>query len=170
VLQAQSDSPQQHEIREFEIVEVRDLRGKKKTGRPPRLTKARFDRMLDLIRAGNTNTASCRIENVAYTTWREHIRRKPEWRAELVEAEKIRDEVWKDFALETIRLAMPKSWQAGMTFLERKYPLEYSLRVPNRPTTEPDVPEPPLPAQILQEHRRLTLELLREDSEKATHP
>jgi hypothetical protein len=35
---------------------------KKKTGRPLKLTEARFRRMIFLIREGNTNSAACRIE------------------------------------------------------------------------------------------------------------
>jgi hypothetical protein len=38
------------------------LDDKKKTGRPLKLTEARFRRMIVLIREGNTNSAACRIE------------------------------------------------------------------------------------------------------------
>jgi hypothetical protein len=165
VLEAQTDS-EQHQIREFEIVEVRDLQGKKKTGRPLRVTEARFRRMLELVREGHTNTAACRIEKIAYSTWRGHVQHKPEWRERLAEAEKVRDEVWRDFALEMVRSAMPRHWAAAMTFLERRYPLEFSLRVPNRPPNPADESESePLPSELLAEHRRLALELLREDSQ-----
>jgi hypothetical protein len=54
------------------------------------------------------------------------------WRAELAEAEKIRDEVWRDHALEMVKSAMPKNWVAAMTYLERKYPNEFALRTVNR--------------------------------------
>jgi hypothetical protein len=66
--------------------------------------------MLALIRDGNTNSAACRIEGITYTTWRDHIQRTPEWRAELAEAEKVRGEVWRDYALEMVKNAMPKNW------------------------------------------------------------
>src|SRR4029077_1737968 len=88
--------------------------------------------MLTLIREGNTNSAACRIEGITYTTWREHIQQKPAWRTELAEAEKIRDEVWRDHALEMVKSAMPKNWVAAMTYLERKYPNEFALRTVNR--------------------------------------
>jgi len=68
------------------------LDGKKKTGRPLKLIEARFRRMIVLIREGNTNSAACRIEGISYVTWRFHIQQKPDWRAELAKAEKIRDE------------------------------------------------------------------------------
>jgi hypothetical protein len=119
------------------------------------------------IREGHTNTAACRVERVCYTTSRGHIQAKPQWRAELAEAEKIRDEVWRDYALEMIRSAMPKHWVAAMTFLERRYPLEYSLRIPNRPNPEHESDEPPLPSEVIAEHRRLMREMLLEDRQAA---
>jgi len=57
-----------------------------------------------------------------------HVREKEEWRIQLTEAEKIRDEVWRDHALEMVKSAMPRNWVAAMTYLERKYPSEFSLR------------------------------------------
>jgi hypothetical protein len=118
------------DVREFEVVELPIQR---KGGRPLKLTEARFRRMLTLIREGNTNSAACRIEGITYMTWRLHIQRKPAWRAELAEAERIRDEVWRDHAIEMVRKAMPKTWIAAVTFLERKWPQEFSLRNVVRP-------------------------------------
>jgi hypothetical protein len=113
-------------MRELEVVVLED---KKKTGRPLKLTEARFHRMLGLIREGNTNSAACRIEGIKYVTWRSHIQQKPEWRAELAEAEKVRDEVWRDHAIEVVRSAMPRNWVAAMAFLERKWKNEFSQKV-----------------------------------------
>jgi hypothetical protein len=129
VSQPQSDLCQQEErpVRELEVVVLED---KKKTGRPLKLTEARFRRMLGLIREGHTNSAACTIEGLTYSSWRDHIQRNPEWRAELAEAEKVRDEVWRDHALEMVKNAMPRNWQAAMCYLERRYPLEFSLRIP----------------------------------------
>jgi hypothetical protein len=56
------------------------------------------------------------LEGITYTAWREHIQQKPEWRAELAEAEKIRDEIWRDHALERVKSAMPRNWQAAMCY------------------------------------------------------
>jgi len=139
VSQSQTDSypPEQTEVRELEVVRLED---KKKTGRPLKLTETRFRRMIVLIREGNTNSAVCRIEGISYVTWRDHIQHKPHWRAELAEAEKIRDEVWRDHALETIKSAMPKNWVAAMTYLERKYPSEFSLRTVVRNLNSTDSP------------------------------
>jgi hypothetical protein len=113
------------EVRELEVVRIGE---KNKGGRPVKLTEARFARILELIREGTVNTAACRIERIDYSTWRDHIVQKPEWRSRLTEAEKIRDEVWRDHALEMVKNAMPKNWVAAMTYLERKYPSEFSLR------------------------------------------
>jgi hypothetical protein len=96
--------------------------------------------MIVLIREGNTNNAACRIEGITYTTWREHIQQKPAWRPEVTEAEKIRDEVWRDHALEMVKSAMPKNWVAAMTYLERKYPNEFALRTVNRNLNSTDQP------------------------------
>jgi hypothetical protein len=69
--------------------------------------------MIVLIREGNTNSAACRIEGITYSIWRNHIQQKPHWRADLAEAEKVRDEVWRDHALEMVKSAMPKNWVAA---------------------------------------------------------
>ena len=116
------------------------LDDKKKTGRPLKLTEARFRRMIVLIREGSTNSSACRIEGISYVTWRFHIQQKPAWRAELAEAERIRDEVWRDHALEMVKSAMPKNWVAAMTYLERKYPSEFSLRTVVRNLNSTDSP------------------------------
>jgi hypothetical protein len=116
------------------------LDDKKKTGRPLKLTESRFRRMIVLIREGNTNSAACRIEGISYVTWRFHIQQKPDWRADLAEAEKIRDEVWRDHALEMVKSAMPKNWVAAMTYLERKYPNEFALRTVSRNLNSTDQP------------------------------
>ena len=115
-------APYQQEEPPLRELEVMVLEDKKKTGRPLKLTEARFRRMLGLIREGNTNSAACRIEGINYVTWRDHIRRKPEWGVLVAEAEKVRDEVWRDHAIEMVRSAMPRNWCAAMTFLERKWP------------------------------------------------
>ena len=65
---------------------------------------------------------------------------KPDWRSEVAEAEKIRDEVWRDHALEMVKSAMPKNWVAAMTYLERKYPSEFSLRAVTRNLNSTDSP------------------------------
>jgi hypothetical protein len=36
--------------------------------------------------------------------------------------------MWRSHALEAVRGAFDKNWQAAMTFLERRYPNEFALR------------------------------------------
>src|SRR6266446_10269208 len=55
---------------------------------------------------------------------------EPSW----AEAQKIREEVWRDHALEMVKSAMPKNWQAAMTYLERRFPNEFALRTVIRST------------------------------------
>jgi hypothetical protein len=106
------------------------------------------------------------LEGITYTTWREHIQQKPQWRAELAEAEKIRDAVWRDHVLEMVKSAMPRNWQAAMCYLERRYPLEFSLRIPARRAMNSieQQREEPVPAEVLACHRALLLELARQDA------
>jgi hypothetical protein len=145
------------------------LEDKKKTGRPLRLNEARFRRMLGLIREGNTNSAACRIEGISYVSWRSHIQQKAHWRAELVEAEKVRDEVWRDHALEMVKSAMPRNWVAAMTYLERKYPNEFALRTVNRNLNSTEAPiGEAVPEQRLLEYGRQMAEFAKGNEPKGT--
>ena len=46
---------------------------------------------------------------MSYAGFRNHVARNPKYQKRLSKAEKIRDEVWKDYALEMIKQAMPKT-------------------------------------------------------------
>jgi hypothetical protein len=89
-----------------------------------------------------------KLRQVNYSPWDtfgfynrlERGQQKPDWRSEVAEAEKIRDEVWRDHALEMVKSAMPKNWVAAMTYLERKYPNEFALRTVNRNLNSTDQP------------------------------
>jgi hypothetical protein len=166
VSQAQPDSYQHEEpqVRELEVVVLED---KKKTGRPLRLTEARFRRMLGLIREGHTNSAACRMEGLHYTTWRDHIQQNPEWRTLVAEAEKVRDEVWRDHALEMVKSAMPRNWVAVMTYLERKYPNEFALRTVNRNLNSTEAPiGDQVPEARLLEYSKQMSEFVRANEQK----
>jgi hypothetical protein len=84
----------------------------------------------------------------------------------LAEVEKIRDEVWRDHALEMVKSAMPRNWPAAMCYLERRYPLEFSLRIPASQAVNSieQQPEEPVPAEVLARHRALLLELARQNA------
>jgi hypothetical protein len=92
--------------------------------------------------------------------------RSPSGGSELAEVEKIRDEVWRDYALEMVKSAMPRNWPAAMCYLERRYPLEFSLRIPASQAVNSieQQPEEPVPAEVLARHRALLLELARQNA------
>ena len=81
-----------------------------------------------MIESAATTIAACRQMLVSYTRFRAVVNDSEQYQHRLREASKIRDEVWRDHAIEMVRNAMPKNWVAAMTFLERKWPSEFSLR------------------------------------------
>ena len=120
------------EVLELQVVPSWVGTGVPGPGRPLFLTPRRFLTIIKMIEGGARVTQACRQALVSYAGFRNHVARNPKYQKRLHKAEKIRDEVWKDHALEMIRQAMPKNWIACMTYLERKYPNEYSLRTVNR--------------------------------------
>jgi hypothetical protein len=112
---------------EFEV--VRDVSTTvAKRGRPRFLTTARFESICKLVEEGATNVAACRQMLVSYPRFRAVVNDNSKYQDRLKEATKIREEVWRDHALEMVRNAMPKSWIAAMTYLERRFPSEFSLK------------------------------------------
>jgi hypothetical protein len=101
-------------------------------GRPVKLNDLRFARILDLIRAGTTTTAACKVEGVTYNHWRSRIRENPEWAQRLADAEVERDDLRRDKAIEAIEAAFPKNFVAAAWWLERNYPELYALKTVNR--------------------------------------
>jgi hypothetical protein len=108
-------------VREAEVIEA-------KRGRPKKLNDRRIEEICKLIESGATTTAACRQLLVSYTRFRAVVHDSEQYQNRVREASKIRDEVWRDHAIEMVRNAMPKNWVAAMTFLERKWPSEFSLR------------------------------------------
>jgi hypothetical protein len=112
---------------EFEV--VRDVSTTvAKRGRPRFLTPARFESICKLVEEGATNVAACRQMLVSYPRFRAVTANNTNYQDRLKEATKIREEVWRDHALEMVRIAMPKNWIAAMTYLERRFPSEFSLK------------------------------------------
>ena len=145
------------------------LEEKKKTGRPLRLTEARFRRMLGLIREGHTNSAACAIEGLTYSTWRDHIQHRPEWRTLLAEAEAERAELRRDKALETLQAAFPKTWVAAAWYLERRHPELYALKTVHRNLNSNEAPiGDQVPEQRLLEYGRQMAEFARANEQKET--
>jgi hypothetical protein len=100
-----SSIPKNKSDQELVLAAQFDVVGRRKEGRPIKLTEARFKRILEHIRRGLTSLKAVRVEGIVYTTWRNHLQRKPEWQKLVDAAEDIREEVWRAEALETIRAA-----------------------------------------------------------------
>jgi hypothetical protein len=109
-------------------------------GRPLKLNEQRFNRILELIRAGMTTTTACRVEGVTYQHWRFRIRGNSEWLQRLADAEVERDDLRRDKALEAIEAAFPKNFVAAAWLLERRYPELYALKVVNRNINSTEAP------------------------------
>jgi hypothetical protein len=89
----------------------------------------------------------------------------------VAEAEKVRDEVWRDHALEMVKSAMPRNWVAAMTYLERKYPNEFALRTVNRNINSAEAPiGEAVPEQRLLEYGRQMAEFARTNEPRAEAP
>jgi hypothetical protein len=133
-------------------------------GRPLFLTARRFLTICKMVEAGARVTEACRQSLVSYAGFRNHVARNPKYQRRLKKAEKIRDEVWKDYALEMIKQAMPKNWVAAMTYIERVYPGEFALR--NFTRANPSEERPignEIPAERLAKYGRLMLEMAEEN-------
>jgi hypothetical protein len=128
-----SETPVERETKEVQIEVVRDV-----GGRPLFFTPRRFIRICRHIEEGSTISQACRLELVTYNGFRKHVKRNPSYQRRLKEAEKIHDEVLRDYALEMVKKAMPRNWVAAITFLERKWPNEFALRTVNRNTNSAD--------------------------------
>ena len=156
------------ETLEFQVMPTWVGTGIAGPGRPLFLTARRFLAICKMVESGARVVQACRQALVSYPNFRRHVASKPLYQKRLKEAEKVRDEVWRDYALEMIKQAMPKNWVSAMTYIERKYPTEFALRAVNRPTdTDSDKPAEDLPAEKLAHFRALQLELAREDEAKA---
>lgn len=105
----------------------------RKRGPPVRLTKRKFVSVCRLIESGLTATRACTAENISYAIWRLRIQHSPRLEARYKKAESIREQVWRADALEAVHAAFKHQWPSAMTFLERVYPGEFSLKVINRP-------------------------------------
>lgn len=90
-------------------------------GRPCELTLDRQERVIQALRLGNTRKASATAGSVTFPTFLAQIKRDPEFAAAVQAAE---DEAERS-ALQTIRDAMPDTWQAAAWWLERRRPQQY---------------------------------------------
>ncbi len=98
--------------------------------RPTKLTKERHAAIVKLLAAGNYAETSARGAGVHPATYYRWMERGGEEDSgiysEFREAVKKAEADAEIEVVAMIKLAMPKNWQAGMTYLERKYPDRWS--------------------------------------------
>jgi hypothetical protein len=137
--------------------------------RPTTLTIRKFLRICHLVEKGFATSRACEVECISYSRLRFRVQRSRRLQERLKEAEDVRFQLRQDQALASIMAAGERSWMAHAWFLERALPHMWALRTVNRPELEKgNEAEPELPAEIIAKHRRLMLELLKEDAEKQT--
>jgi hypothetical protein len=111
---------------------------KRGPGQPTRLTRQRHDKIVDIIKEGNYENIAwmkSAISEQTYFNWkgrgeealalRNSGKRVPD--GELIYLEFFEDvkeaiATAEEYAVSKVRVHMDDSWQAAMTFLERKYP------------------------------------------------
>lgn len=134
-------------------------------GRPLFLTARRFIMICKMIEKGISTTQACRQALVSYAGFRSHVVRNSKYQRRLQAAELCRDHVYRAEALDSIRSAFAKNWPAAMTFLERKWPGEFSLRRVDRSELDDDqqLIGDRIPAQRLAQYGALMLEVAEEN-------
>jgi hypothetical protein len=161
------DSAPDHDIKEAIELQVVPYTFGHGPGRPLFLTARRFIVICKQIEQGASTTEACRKALVSYAGFRNHVTRNPKYQKRLKKAEACRDQVWRSDALEAVRGAFTKNWQAAMTFLERRYPNEFALRNVNRADSSVEQPVGnEIPAERLAEYGRLMLEFAEEAKAK----
>jgi hypothetical protein len=154
---------------EFEVVDAlpkTDCATLTRRGRHPKLTQRRFKRIIDRIRNGLTIVAAVREEGFTYQALWLHLRQKPDWQAQVDEAEVVREEQWKQEAMGMFHNAVLVDWRAARDFLERRYPAEWALRNIIRATTGDDAIGDSVNEETLLKYGRLMLEFAKEQGEQ----
>lgn len=104
-----------------------------KTGRRSKLTPEVQERICKVIRAGNYAYITAGYAGIRETTfyrWMEQgEEQKTGRRQEFREAVKAAEREAEIRAVATVQQPMGKSWQAAMTYLERKFPQRWGRRV-----------------------------------------
>lgn len=106
--------------------------GKKKMGRPTKLTKELGAEICRLIEIGNyleTAAACCDVPPNVCRKWvKEGIRGKDKLHADFAIAYKRAEGLAEASGLERIRQAAMKTWQADAWYLERRFPARWRRR------------------------------------------
>jgi ADP-ribose pyrophosphatase YjhB (NUDIX family) len=127
------------------------------------LTARRFIKICRWIELGESASEACRRELVAYCTFRFRVVQFPAFARRLKRAEEVRESLLKEFHMANVKQHAPKNLLASLWWLERRFPSEFALKNVARPEPAEAEVEDPIPAEVLASHRRLLLELARED-------
>lgn len=104
-----------------------------KTGRRSKLTPEVQERICKVIRAGNYAYIAAEYAGISETTFYRWMEQGEEQKTgrhrEFREAVKAAEREAEIRAVATVQQHMGKSWQAAMTYLERKFPQRWGRRV-----------------------------------------
>lgn len=140
-------------------------------GRPLKLNVQRFLRICGWIQKGKSNSESCRIEQIDYTSFCAHKRRKKRWQWRYELADRVRDDYLRDWHLGNVVRHSENNWVASAWLLERKFPHLFALRPVNRDNGQSDqLVGDKIPAERLSEYGREMLEFAREEEARKAAP
>jgi hypothetical protein len=157
--------PTPHDVKSvnLELVDKPPGRGR---GRPTTLTIRAFLKICHHIERGFSIPNACEVESISYRRFRDRVSQSARLAERLKEAETVRFNLRHEQALASVVAAGERSWMAYAWLLERCWPQLYALRNISRPDPSQEQVEPEIPAEVLQRHRRLMLELAREDEQR----
>ena len=138
-------------------------------GVPRRLTVRRFIRICHLIEKGVPIIKACEAESVTFAIFRLRVSQSARFQERVKKAEAVRASWRFEKACGSIMDAGDQSWMAHAWWLERSHPQLFALRTVHRIDAEQQQAEPELPAQILEQHRRLMLETFSETERESEH-
>jgi hypothetical protein len=136
-------------------------------GRPLFLTPRRFLRICHAIEKGGAASAACQRELVSYRNFRRHVALNPRYARRLREAEEVRDHFLLEFHIANVARHAKENLSASLWWLEHRHPNMFALRPVVRTNPDDKELEPEIPAEVLQRHRALMLEMAREDEAAA---
>jgi hypothetical protein len=134
-----------------------------------RLTVRVFIRICKSIEKGTPIYKACEAQGVTFALFRMRVSQSPRLQERVKKAEAVRA-AWRfEKACGSIIDAGDQSWMAHAWWLERSHPQLFALRTVHRIDAEATQAEPELPAQILEQHRRLMLETFSETERESEH-
>jgi transposase len=111
---------------------TQEKRKTRQPGRPSKLTPEVQERIISAIRAGNYASVAAAYAGVGertFYTWMEKGESQPSGKyAQFRHAVKSAESEAEVRAVATIQKLMPDTWQAAMTYLERKFPNRWGRR------------------------------------------